>query len=79
VSAVVDEVCRCPSCIAWVSTRTSWLVFDSRLWPGLIDEILPEQKRKQCVFTFATTGDGVWVVGDMSVADAIALPVGGTA
>jgi hypothetical protein len=79
VSAVVGEVCRCPSCVPWVSTRTSWLPFASRLWPGIFAELLLEQSKKRCVFTFAIVEPGWWVAGDMSVADAIALPVGGTA
>jgi hypothetical protein len=79
MSGITDECCRCPSCIPWVSTRTSWLPFASRLWPGILDELLPEQAKKGCVFTFATTGDGVWVVGDMAIEHARDLPVAGEA
>jgi hypothetical protein len=79
------ERCTCPECcyvLPWASTRTGWLPFgpiNRRKWNVLLDNLLSEQAKKGCVFSFAYMRNGEWVVGDMAIDQAIALPVEGRA
>ena len=77
--------CTCPECchvLPWASTRTSWLPFGPctrKQWNILFEHLLPEQAKKGCVFSFAYMWNGEWVIGDMSVDQALELPTEGSA
>jgi hypothetical protein len=85
---------RTQSPFRWASTRSSWLPVKTRSpadWDVLFAHWLPEQRKAGCIFVFSRVEfisemgrDEYWVeegigVGDMSLQQALALPVAGVA